>query len=138
MATPPDNSNEAVGATTEWVRSTIQSTAFYTLNTLGSGTSLTLADHAINAKTLVGNTTFTLPSANADNVARDFAVYIAVPATQYSVTFEVPSGETMVFKGDGFTAWPILDASSFYIFTFTEISRSHTFLVGYKKLSNIS
>ena len=64
--------------------------------------------------------------------------YIKTAATAYSVTFAAPSGETLSYMGDGFTAWPTLDTSSNYIFTFTEISNTGVFMVGYKKLSAIS
>jgi len=78
-----------------------------------------LFDRAVNAVSVTGETTLTLPAA-VPGYARDFLVRLEISgSTVPTITFAAPTGETLTYETDG-TDFPVPDEAGVWLYSFTE------------------
>ena len=96
-----------------------------------------LCDRAVNAVSVSGDTTLTLPAlVNADK-ARDLLVRLEISgSTVPTITFAAPTGETITYETDG-DEFPVPDEAGDWLYSFTETA-AHTFAVALKKVNTVA
>lgn len=96
-----------------------------------------LCDRAVNAVSVSGDTTLTLPALVNAGKARDLLVRLVISgSTVPTITFAAPTGETIVYETDG-DEFPVPDAEGTWLYSFTETT-AHTFAVSLKKVNTVA
>ena len=100
-------------------------------------TGLHLLDRAVNAVSVTGATTLTLPALEHAGRLRDFLVRLEISgSTVPTITFAAPAGETITYETDG-DEFPVPDESGTWLYAFTETDTS-TFAVALKKVNVVA
>ena len=97
-----------------------------------------LLDRAVNAVSVSGDTTLTLPALVNAGKARDFLVRLEISgSTVPTITFAAPTGETLTYETDG-DEFPVPDEAGTWLYSFTESCVAHKFAVSLKKVQTVA